>query len=256
VSAPISVFITGASSGIGRALALEYAKSGASIAIVARRKDALDALAKEIEDLGGRALTFPLDVRDDAALKAALVEADTAFEGIDRVIANAGTSHMGSTARQPWEKLREVIDINVIGAMATLSLAIPIMIARRRGHLVGISSLAGRRPIPGYGSYSASKAALSSYLETLRLDLGRHGLDVTDVQPGFVETPLLDKGGSGRKKQLPFLWPADKAARVIVERLESRPAVIAFPWPLAFLTAFARLLPRWIYEPMIRSVTR
>jgi short-subunit dehydrogenase len=138
---------------------------------------------------------------------------------------------------------------NIEGVIATLVAAVPIMTAQKRGQIVGISSLAGRRGLPQAATYSATKAAVSAFLESMRLDLAPAGIMVTDVQPGFVHTP----GTAGATNPKPFLWPVEKAARVIVRRLERAPAIISFPWPLATLTAFGRVLPHWLYAPIIRA---
>ena len=113
-----------------------------------------------------------------------------------------------------------------------------------------MTSLAGRRALPTAAAYGASKAALSYFLESLRINLAPAGIRVTDVQPGFVETPINEQLRAERS--VPFLWRSDRAARHIVRRLERAPAVVAFPWPMAALTAFARLLPAWAYERMVR----
>ena len=138
---------------------------------------------------------------------------------------------------------------NIEGSFATLLAAIPIMLAQKSGQLVGVSSLAGKRALPRTATYSATKAALSTFLETLRIDLAPAGIRVTDVQPGFVETPAI----ANAKHPMPFRWPVEKAARVIANRLERAPATIAFPWPLVALTSFARYLPAWLYDRIIRS---
>jgi NAD(P)-dependent dehydrogenase (short-subunit alcohol dehydrogenase family) len=134
--------------------------------------------------------------------------------------------------------------------MATLHAAIPIFLAHQGGHLVGITSLAGRRGLPHAGPYSASKAALSAFLETLRIDLAEAHIKVTDVQPGFVDTPMTQ----AQKHPMPFLWNADRAARYITRKLASAPPVIAFPWPLAFLTCLARGIPAWLYDRVTRAM--
>jgi short-subunit dehydrogenase len=123
------------------------------------------------------------------------------------------------------------------------------MMARSSGHLVGISSLAGRRALPGSAAYCATKAALSAFLESLRIDLHRAGIRVTDVQPGFVDTAAVQS----EKHPTPFLWPADKAARVIARRLERGPRIVAFPWPLRLLTRFGQRLPGAVYERLVRG---
>jgi short-subunit dehydrogenase len=133
--------------------------------------------------------------------------------------------------------------------MATIVAAIPIFLAQQGGHLVGISSLAGTRGLPRSAAYSASKAALSTFLESLRIDLGPAGIRVSDVRPGFVRTSMNENATF----PTPFRWPVDKAARHIARRLERAPPIIAFPWQLALATSLARLLPAWFYDRAIRT---
>lgn len=252
---PKTVFITGASGGIGRALALEYAKKGAQVALAARRLPELEAVAREVRGLGATANVYVLDVSDRDAVVDVVRRAEHDLGSLDMVIANAGVGGkdtLGHASTLEWSTVSRVINVNVLGALATLMAAVPIMMAQQRGHLVGVSSLAGKRGLPSFGAYSASKAALSAFLETLRIDLARAGIRVTDVQPGFVETSMLDRS----VHPAPFAWTAEKAARVIVRRLERAPATIAFPWPLAALSSFSRSLPPWIYDPIARSAAR
>ncbi|HZU81315.1 MAG TPA: SDR family NAD(P)-dependent oxidoreductase, partial [Polyangiaceae bacterium] len=236
------------SSGIGRALALEYARGGASLALCARRAAELESAAAEVRALGGRALCVPLDVSDPEAVNDAVRRADRELGALEMVIANAGRGASKHASRLVWQDVAPVIDVNVRGAMATLVAAIPIFLANQRGHLVGVSSLAGRRALPMHAAYSASKAALSTFIESLRIDLSPAGLSVTDVQPGFVDTPLV-----AETRQTPLLWPVDRAARYIVRRLERAPAVVAFPLPLVMATGLARVLPSWVYDRAIRG---
>ncbi|MBP9111841.1 MAG: SDR family NAD(P)-dependent oxidoreductase [Polyangiaceae bacterium] len=243
-----TVFITGASSGIGQAIALEYAKGGARVAIAARRVDALEKTAASIEAAGGRSLVLPLDVTDTDAVFDAVRRTDRDLGPLDLVIANAGASQGGHSAKSKWSDVESVLNINVNGSFATLFAGMQVMVARKSGHLVGISSLAGKRALRGYGPYSASKAALSTYLETLRMDLRRFDIAVTDVQPGFVDTPMVPRDGT----PLPFIWPVEKAAAYIVRKLELRPRRVAFPFPLAFATSLARVMPDGMYEFFIR----
>jgi short-subunit dehydrogenase len=245
---PHSLFITGASSGIGRALALEYARGGAKLAVAARRVPELETLAHEIRELGGDAMCIALDVSDTDAVNDALRRADRDLGGIEMVIANAGVGSLRHSSQLTWQDVAAILDVNMTGAMATLVAAIPIFLAHQRGHLVGISSLAGRRALPRAAAYSASKAALSTFLESLRLDLAPSGVHVTDVRPGYVATPMT-KGATHAR---PFCWPVDKAVRHIAFRLERAPCVIAFPWQLALATSIARLLPASIYDRLIR----
>jgi short-subunit dehydrogenase len=244
-----TVLITGASSGIGEALAIEYGARGAHVALLARREDELARVAERVHERGGRATPVPVDVSHADAVFAAVKRAESELGGLDMVIANAGVGSSGHATRLAWKDVARTIDVNVTGAMATLCAAIPIMLAQQRGHLVGVTSLAGKRALPQSGAYSASKAALSTFLETLRLDLGPAGISVTDVQPGFVVTPIH----AHQTHRKPFMWPADKAARVIAKRLERAPAVVSFPWPLVLATSFFRGMPEWIYDPLVRG---
>ncbi len=235
---PKTVFITGASSGIGRAMALEYARKGVRVALVARRKAELDDAAAQIRAKGGVAVPIVADMANVAEIESALAEANTELGGLDMVVANAGTGSPKHATQLTVEDVVRVVDLNVRGALVTLVAALPYLIERKRGHLVGISSLAGRRGLPQSGPYSASKAALSTFLETLRLDLAGTGVRVTDVQPGFVDTAM-----SRATATRPFLWTAEKAARCIVAELKNAPAVYAFPLPVAAAITASRALP-------------
>jgi short-subunit dehydrogenase len=246
---PSTLLLTGASSGIGRALALEYARGGTRLALAARRAGELEAVAAQVRDLGGEALCIPVDLTDTDAAAEAVKRADRDLGSLDMVIANAGRGDTKLGTRLTWQDVGPVIDLNVRGAMATLVAAIPIFVAQQRGHLVGVSSLAGIRGLPTSAAYSASKAALSTFLESLRIDLARAGIRVTDVQPGFVATPINEQA----RHPMPFKWSVDKAASHIARRLERAPAVVAFPWPLVLATRFARLLPAWLYDRVVGS---
>jgi NADP-dependent 3-hydroxy acid dehydrogenase YdfG len=244
-----TVFITGASSGIGRALAAEYAARGARVALAARRADELERTLALVRDKGGDGIVFPLDVTDAAAVRDAVRRAACDLGSLDMVIANAGFGGQMDPATMRWEDVAPMLRTNVDGAIATLLAAVPIFVEQKRGHLVGVSSLAGRRALPQAAIYSATKAALSAFLESMRMDLRAAGVRVTDVQPGFVHTP----GTADNTNPKPFLWSVDKAARVVATRLERAPAMISFPWPLALLTAIGRILPHWLYGPIIRA---
>ncbi len=167
---PSTVFITGASSGIGRALAYEYARGGAQLALAARRADELEVTLQGVRQRGGSGLTIPLDVTVPAQVREAVERADRELGGLDMVVANAGFGDLHHASRVQFSDIAPMIRTNVDGAMATLLAAVPIMMARASGHLVGISSLAGRRALPESAAYCASKAALSAFLESLRID--------------------------------------------------------------------------------------
>jgi NADP-dependent 3-hydroxy acid dehydrogenase YdfG len=245
-----TVFITGASSGIGRAIAIEYAKRGAHVVVSARREPELVSLCDQITAAGaGRATPMVLDVGDFDAAYAAARKAETILGSLDMVIANAGVGSSAHAARLPLKSVVHTMNINATGAMATLMGAIPIMMGQRAGHIVGVSSLAGRRALPGSSDYSASKAALSTFLEGLRLDLEPAGLRITDVQPGFVDTAMTQKNDF----PMPFMWDAPRAARYIADRLERAPGIVAFPPPLAALSRLSTILPFWLHAAATRA---
>jgi NADP-dependent 3-hydroxy acid dehydrogenase YdfG len=246
------VLLTGASSGIGRALALEYARRGAHVMAVARREDELRSLCSEITTTGGRASHLVCDVANAEAARDVVTRAERELGSLDMVIANAGVGGSKHSSRLGLDDISRMIDVNVRGAMATLAAAIPIMLAQKHGHLVGVTSLAGRRALPASAVYSASKAALSTFLEALALDLGAAGLRVTDVQPGFVDTAMTEKN----RHPMPFMWDAPKAARVIADRLERAPRIIAFPAPLQFLTRLGQVMPYPLYALLTRALNR
>lgn len=246
---PRTLLITGASSGIGKALALEYARGGSRMALCARRETELAEVARDVKELGGEALCIKLDVCDVDAVVEAVRRADRELGSLDMVVANAGRGDTKLSTRLAWNDVGPVLDVNVRGTLATLVAAIPVMIAQKAGHLVGVSSLAGIRGLPTSAAYSASKAAVSTFLESLRIDLSPVGIKVTDVQPGFVATPINEHA----EHPMPFRWPVDKAARHIVRRLEHGPAVVAFPWQLVVATRIARVLPAWMYDRAVRS---
>ena len=245
-----TIFLTGASSGIGRALALELAKKGAHVAIAARRAESLEKLAHEIRQNGfGAATVVPVDVADPEAAGEAVKSVERTLGSLDMVIANAGTTSRELAPTLTFDEIDRVFDVNVRGAIATLVAAIPIFVAQQRGHLVGVSSLAGVRTVPEHAAYCASKAALSAFLDSVRIDLAPLGIGVTDVQPGFVDSEMT----AVSRLPMPFKWPADRAARHIVAKLERAPRTIAFPWVTAKMTYFSRYLPSFLYDPILRS---
>lgn len=245
-----NALVTGASSGLGRAIALELGARGTRVWLAARREPELAELAREIEARGGRARVQPLDVRDPERLIEGVRAIECASGGLDLVLANAGVGRAAHASELELGAQLELIDVNVRGAIATLLAALPPMLQRGRGTLAGVSSLAGRRAMPGSGSYSASKAALSGFLETMRIDLGPCGLAVVDIRPGFVRTPMT----AANRFTMPFLWEVERAARVSVDALERGRAVCAFPWQMRWLTSFARALPDPLWCALARRL--
>lgn len=239
-----TAWISGASSGLGAAIARRLAARGVEVILSARRREPMEELAAAIRTAGGRARVEPLDVSDPAATVAALRRIDDEVGGIDLVIANAGIGGSRWAGKLEWKDIEDTLSINVEGAAASLVALLPRMIERGRGHLVGISSLAGYRGMPASAAYGASKAFLMVFLESLRMDLRDTGVSVTDVRPGFVRTPLTDRN----RFHMPFLMEVDDAAARIVDGISRRQEVVAFPWPLALAVRISRLIPARLWD--------
>jgi short-subunit dehydrogenase len=237
------VLITGASSGIGRALAVELGRRGAAVALLARRAEELAKVAAEVEAAGGRAMQLPADVRDADEVERAARRVVGEWGRVDVLIANAGISAVLPATELNAKDASDIIVVNVVGAINSVAAVIPSMVARGSGHLVAISSLASFRGLPKSSAYSASKAAMSTLFESLRVDLRKSGIYVTTVHPGFIRTPL-----TARRKRLPFLVEVDDAARKIVRAIERRQRTYAFPWQLASVVRLLKHLPNAVYD--------
>lgn len=238
------VLITGASSGIGRALASELGKRGARLGLTARRAEELLKVAEEVERAGGEALALPADVRDPEAMKVAAESVRERWGRIDVLVANAGMSSTTAGTSLNAGEVGDVISVNVLGVVNSVAAVLPAMLERGGGHLVAISSLASYRGMPKSGAYSASKAAVSTFFESLRVDLAKSGVDVTVIHPGFIRTPMT----ANRKKKLPFLLEVDDAACRIIRAVERRARTYAFPWQLASLVRVIKHIPGRLYD--------
>jgi short-subunit dehydrogenase len=239
------VVITGASSGIGAALARHYAGPQATVALIARREAELARLASS---LPGETLIYPLDVADGAALERAARDFVRRCGAPDLVIANAGVS-VGTHGDELADvaKLRRMLDVNTAGLAASLAAFAPAMRAAGRGTLAGIASVAGLRGIPGAGAYSASKAAAIAWLESLRNELAGSGLAVVTVCPGYVDTPMTRVN----RYRMPFLLPADEAARLIARAIAARRRMAVIPWQMALVGPVLRLLPGALFDRLM-----
>jgi short-subunit dehydrogenase len=238
------VLITGASSGIGRGLALELARRGARVGLLARRRDVLDEIVKRISAYPGSAVTLVADVRDAADVRAAANRLRSEFGSIDVLIANAGIGGITNAVELEPHEVTKVFEVNVIGAVNSVAAVVPEMIREGRGQLVAISSLSAYRGLPKSAAYCASKAALSSFFETMRIDLSGKGVDVTIIHPGFIKTPLT----AGRKAKLPFLMELDDAVEKIILAIEKKKKSYAFPWQLASVVRAAMVMPNSMYD--------
>jgi short-subunit dehydrogenase len=241
--------VTGASSGIGRELARILAREGTRVALVARRKDLLDGLAGEIRAEGGVALSLPCDVRDRMPMHAAVAQAARELGPIDLLIANAGVGHVIPAEAFDAALFEDTIRTNLLGPVYAIEAALPAMLARRAGHIVGVSSLAAYRGFPMTYAYCASKSALNTFLDGLRAEISDRGIRITTVCPGFVRTPMTVK----HEGAMPFLLESDEAARRIFRAIRAGRRVYNFPLPMAALMMLIRLLPSGILDRAARS---
>ena len=242
-----SALITGASSGIGAALAKRLASQGTQVVLVARREDALREQVEAITAAGGEARYEVLDVSDPERTEARVRELDGEL-GLELVIANAGVGGSVWSGKLEWAKVSTIVAVNIGGAVSTLTGALPGMLERGHGHLVGVSSIAGYRGLPRSAAYCASKAFLSTFLESMRVDLHNTGVSITDVRPGFVETEMTANMG-----KLPFLVEVEDAAKIITKAIARKRGVVSFPAPLALAGHMLPSIPRVVYDLAVRS---
>ena len=236
------VIITGASSGIGMALARHYAGRGAVLGLVARRRNELEQLAAQ---LASRALVYAADVRDAAALQAAAADFIARAGCPDIVIANAGVS-VGTLTEFAVDTaaFQDVIDVNLMGMIKTFQPFVAAMRTAGRGTLVGVASVAGYRGLPGAAAYCASKAAAISYLESLRVELAPDGIKVITICPGYIATPMTAQN----PYPMPFLLSAAAAATKIAALIERGCSFAVIPWQMAIVARIMRLLPNWLHD--------
>ena len=244
------VFITGASAGLGRALALRYAAQGAVLGLAARRIERLRALASSA---GTPVSVYPVDVRDPNAMRQAAADF-VSTHGIPQiVIANAGVS-IGTDLAQEEDLavFAEVMDVNLAGIVNTFQPFVKPMIAAREGALVGIASVAGYRGLPGAAAYCASKAAAISCLESLRVELKESSIRVVTICPGYIETEMT----AGNPYRMPFMMSAESAAAKICSVIERGRGFAVIPWQMALVAKLLRLLPNAAFDRMFAGAPR
>lgn len=244
----LSVFITGASSGLGAALAQHYGERGMRLGLVGRRIDALQTTAQ-----GFDARCYVADVRDLAAMQAAAEAFLSEYGPPDIVIAAAGIS-VGTLTEDAADAsvFRAVMDANVLGIVHTFQPFIAAMRARGSGVLCGISSVSGVRGLPGSSAYSASKAAATIYLESLRLELRASGLSVVTVAPGFIDTPMTQVN----PYPMPFKMSAPHAAQKVADCIARRHAYRVIPWQMAWVARLLKWLPNQLYDAAFEKAPR
>jgi len=245
------VWVTGASSGIGEAVALRLLREGWLVIVSARTKAKLQSM---VERHPGRCYALPLDLTDAEALEKAKADLQDITGHLDALVLNAGNCEYIDVKHFDSGAFKRVMDINLLGAARSLELALPLLRrARRKPHIVGVGSMVTVLPLTRSEAYGASKAAFEYLMESLRVDLGSEGMDITLVRPGFVKTPLTDKNDF----EMPFLVPVDKAAGHIVCAMATRKKRVQFPWQLVWIMRLIDCLPLgWktrLLQKMVKS---
>jgi short-subunit dehydrogenase len=236
------VLITGASSGLGKGLALAYAESGNVLGLVARREDALQEVARAANERGARSIVLKADVRDADAMNEAVASFSERAGGIDIAIANAGVSEGRNDERIDAKRAAQLFEINVIGVSNTLLPCVGRMVEQGSGTLVGMSSVAGYRAIPGSLCYSTSKAAVITFMEGLEMELSGSGVHAMSLCPGFVRTPLTDKN----EFSMPFMIECDDACARMKRAIDQKKSQYTFPLPMAVAAQIMRVAPKWL----------
>ncbi len=247
------VFITGASSGIGQALAECYAHQGYRLALVARRTADLQNWVKSLPMAPSECVVYSADVRDLRAL-ASVAQTCLQNQGVpDVVIANAGISiGMDTVIAADLEVMRQVLETNVLGMAATFQPFVAAMRKQGSGRLVGIASVAGIRGLPGHGAYCASKAAVISYCESLRGELRGSGVKVVTISPGYIDTPLTQEN----RYSMPFLMPADQFAKLAFKAIQRGCSHRVIPWQMAWVGRLLRVLPNFVFDHLLAGQPR
>jgi short-subunit dehydrogenase len=240
-------FVTGASSGIGRSLSKRLAAGGEPVAVVARREELLAGLVKEIEEAGGRALAIRCDVTEGEAVREAVRRAESELGPTTRLIANAGGGNPTDSLNFEAEHIAAMVDLNLVGVANCIEAVLPGMLERGGGHIVAMSSLAGYRGLPGAAGYSAAKAALTAMMESLRVDLRGHGIDVTVLAPGFVHT-------KAHKKKKALQMDLEVATARMARAIEQRKPYYAFPKSLLAVICLAWALPPALYDRLLARI--
>lgn len=237
--------VTGAASGMGRALCRELANEGVRLGLLDRNADGLATLEVELRERGATCHRAAADVSDRQGVRSALNALAERLGPVDVLVACAGITGATFVDNLDLEQTETILRVNFLGVIYALDAVLPDMLARQSGHIVALASLAGCRGMPFSAAYSASKAALMTYLESLRPALRRRGIAVTTVLPGFVRTPLM--ANAPIQPQMAMMEP-EQAARHILRAIQRRSRVYAFPWSTSLLLRVLRWLPPWLYD--------
>lgn len=247
-----SLLVTGASTGIGAALAVRLARYGGRLALVARRRDLLEEVATRVRAAGGQPLVLAGDVADLAAVRELHGRLREEQGAVDVAFLNAGVGAATSLRRFSAEQVRHVFEVNVFGVANWLEVVLPDMLKRGRGVIAGTSSLAAARGMPGGGVYSASKAAVSFLLESLRVEAHQNGIQISVIEPGFVRTPLA----AANRFPMPFLMDVEPAVEIIVQQVAAGRRVIRFPRAMAAVARMLGVLPAPLFDGVGQGLLR
>lgn len=248
---PSSILITGASSGLGKALALAYAKKGITLHLCGRDKKRLVQVAGLCAEKGADVQMYLFDTTDAPKAEKAIFKADK-YKKLDLVIANAGISGGVLGTPETNESVRQIMNTNIFGCLNTVLPALTCMQKRHKGQVALVASLAGFRGMASCPAYSSSKSAVKAFGEAIYGQQKPKGIHITTICPGFIETPLTDKN----QFYMPFLMKADKAAHIIKTRLEKAPPMIVFPWIMGFAAKVGAMLPGFIARPLFGSLPK
>jgi NADP-dependent 3-hydroxy acid dehydrogenase YdfG len=244
-----TILITGASAGIGAALAMEFAKRGYGLALAARRVAQLDAMAPALRAAGAaQVLALELDVADTASIEPTVRSAAASLGRLDIVVANAGVGMLTPTGKGYLPQIQQTVQVNLLGAIATIEAALPILKAQGGGQVVGVTSVAGAKGMSGFSAYSASKAGLHRYLQSLRAELRGQPIAVTELAPGFIDTEM-NRGYGAR----PFVIPVERGAAIMARMIENKVGmrwVPVLPWTIVAM--LLKVLPAALLAPRQR----
>ena len=239
-----NVVITGASSGIGKALALQFAKEGCSLVLLARRIEELEIVAHEVSKYHVIVKIYKCDVSNKDEVERVFTHVKKFFNSIDILVLNAGVSFRTDSRKDESEKAVQTFAVNVLGLIYCAGQVIPDFIHSKKGMIVGVSSLAESRGFPRSGFYCASKAAASTYLESLRVELRKYNVKVLTVKPGFVKTPMTDKN----EFHMPLIIPVEKAVQIIVDGIKKEKKIIQFTFGAVLGIKILKMLPNWLFD--------
>jgi short-subunit dehydrogenase len=241
-------WVTGASSGIGREVAVQLAAAGWTVAISARRREELETLAAAYP---GKMLVCPLDITDTQAVAEAVAGIEAQGRPIARAVLNAGIYIRDTAPDFDIQKFKAQVDVNLIGTANCLAAVMPLMLGRRGGQIGIVGSVAGLNGLPAAVTYCSTKAGLIAMAESLKFDLDKAGVGISMILPGFVKTPAT----AGNPYPMPYLMEAGDAVRALLKGLDGGRYLIAFPWQLAWALRFFRILPSWAYFAIMKRQT-